>query len=236
MRADPESIREALSREIDHLDPKWKQIFQQEILQPYFDRILDRLAQCDAQGYTVYPSKNQIFKAFSLTDWADLKVVILGQDPYHGHQQAMGLSFSVNRGVRVPPSLRRIFKELEDDVDVTVPMHGDLTGWAQQGVLLLNSILTVESGRAGSHRKIGWETFTDNIIKHISDKLDGIIFMLWGEYAKRKAVLIDTDRHHILTSVHPSPLAGKAFLGNRHFSKANELLRLSGRSPIEWQV
>jgi len=163
-------------------------------------------------------------------------VVILGQDPYHGPGQAMGLSFSVPDGVRTPASLRNIYKELHNDVGMEVPNHGNLTKWAEQGVFLLNAMLTVEARKAGSHKKIGWQTFTNAVIKAISDHHEGIVFLLWGNFAKGKKEFIDQMKHHVLESVHPSPLAGNGFQGNKHFSKTNELLEKQGRGIIDWSL
>ena len=161
---------------------------------------------------------------------------MLGQDPYHGPGQAMGLSFSVPRGVRVPPSLKNIYKEMATDVGTTAPRHGDLTSWAEQGVLLLNAMLTVEHKKAGSHRKIGWQQFTDKVIKTLSDRRDGLVFMLWGNFARSKKDLIDTGKHLVLEAAHPSPLARDAYMGSKHFSQANAYLQQHGLAPIDWQL
>ncbi len=189
-----------------------------------------------AAGKRVFPSGSQIFKAFELTPVSELKVVILGQDPYHGPGQAHGLSFSVPRNMPAPPSLRNIFKEIEDDLGVRMSGYPDLEKWARQGVLLLNAILTVRSGEAASHSKIGWEEFTDAVIRYISNNCEGVVFLLWGNFARSKSVLIDRSRHCVLEAAHPSPLARGAFFGCRHFSRANEFLASTGREPIDWQL
>lgn len=187
-------------------------------------------------GKTIYPPGKLIFNAFNTTPFHDVKVVIIGQDPYHQPGQAMGLSFSVPDGVRIPASLRNIYKELKSDVHVEIQTHGNLTAWALQGVFMLNAMLTVEHGNAGSHRKIGWQSFTDAVIRKLSDEREGLIFMLWGNFAKSKKPLIDELKHHVLEAVHPSPLAGGAFLGCRHFSKTNDLLDKQGLTPIDWTL
>lgn len=184
----------------------------------------------------IYPPGGLIFRAFELTPVPDVKVVILGQDPYHNPGEAMGLSFSVPQGVHTPPSLRNIFREVETDLGIRLSGCPNLEGWARQGVLLLNSILTVEGGFAASHRGKGWEMFTDAVISYLSAHREGIVFLLWGNYAKAKASLIDTSRHHVLLAAHPSPLAGGAFFGCRHFSRANEILLAEGKTPINWQI
>lgn len=217
------------------IEESWKEVLKDEFQQPYFGAIKQALIGEKKKGKTIYPPGPLIFNAFNTTPFKDVKVVILGQDPYHGPGQAMGLSFSVPRGVRTPASLRNVYKELETDIEGFVrPKHGDLTKWAKQGVFLLNAMLTVEHKRAGSHKKLGWQKFTDAVIKRLSDKREGIVFMLWGGFAKKKKVLIDDFKHHILEATHPSPLAGNAFLGCKHFSKANELLVLQGMTPIDW--
>jgi uracil-DNA glycosylase len=177
-----------------------------------------------------------IFNAFEQTPFAAVKVVILGQDPYHNPGEAMGLSFSVPRGIRIPPSLLNIYKELQTDLGIPVANHGDLSQWAKQGVLLLNAMLTVRAGQPASHQQIGWQDFTDAVIRKLSDEREGLIFMLWGNFAKTKKALIDTQKHHVLEAAHPSPLAKGAFFGCKHFSKANVLLEQSGQSGIDWRV
>ena len=189
-----------------------------------------------AAGVTVYPPGSQIFRAFDLTPVPAVKVVILGQDPYHGPGQAHGLSFSVPSGIPAPPSLKNIFKEIESDLGVKMSGCPNLEKWAQQGVLLLNAVLTVRSGEAASHGKIGWQEFTDAVIRYVSDNCDGVVFMLWGNFARTKTELIDHSRHYVLQAAHPSPLARGAFFGCRHFSKANEYLAATGRTKINWQL
>ena len=188
-----------------------------------------------AAGKTVYPANENIFRATELTPIDTVKVVILGQDPYHGEGQAHGLAFSVQKGMRVPPSLKNIYKELQSDIGMTPPEHGFLEGWAKQGVLLLNTTLTVEAGQAASHAGQGWEEFTDSIIKQVNVCNHPVVFMLWGSHAQKKANMIDRDKHLILTAPHPSPLsAHRGFLGCRHFSKANEFLKQNGQKEIDW--
>ena len=187
-------------------------------------------------GEVIFPPGGQIFKAFELCPLDKVKVVILGQDPYHGYGQAMGLSFSVPQGVEAPPSLKNIFKEIESDLGIRMSGSPDLRPWAEQGVLLLNSVLTVRAGQPASHSRIGWQTFTDAVIKTISDRCEGVVFLLWGNYARSKAVLVDKSRHHVLEAPHPSPLARGAFFGCRHFSATNEILAAEGKSPIDWKL
>lgn len=219
------------------IEESWKEVLKEEFQRPYFANIKAFLVQEKKAGKIIYPPGRLIFNAFDTTPFHDVKVVILGQDPYHGPGQAMGLSFSVPREVRTPASLRNIYKELADNIDgFEIPKHGDLTAWAKQGVFMLNAMLTVEHKKAGSHKKIGWQSFTDAVIKKLSDQREGLIFMLWGNFAKSKKTLIDTNKHHVLEAVHPSPLAGNAFLGNKHFSTANEILIQQGQKPIDWQV
>jgi uracil-DNA glycosylase len=221
------------------LEASWLDVLKDEFEQPYMVKLKAFLAAEKAAGHTVYPRGNDIFNAFNTTHFNDVKVVILGQDPYHGPNQAHGLSFSVQKGVDVPPSLRNIYKELQTDVaGFTIPNHGNLTEWAQQGVLLLNATLTVQAAMAGSHQKKGWEQFTDKVIKTISDKKTGVVFILWGNYAQSKAVLIDGNKHLIIKSTHPSPLAVSrgGFFGSKPFSNANEYLESKGKSPIDWQI
>jgi uracil-DNA glycosylase len=184
----------------------------------------------------VYPPGSLIFNAFNTTPFEQVKVVVLGQDPYVKPNEAMGLSFSVPKGVAIPPSLQNIYKELQSDVGFKIPNHGDLTAWARQGVFLLNAALTVERGASNSHAKCGWHTFTNAVIRTLSEKREGLVFMLWGNFAKQKTSLIDPFRHLILEAAHPSPLAGGAFNGCRHFSKANEYLEMQGKLPINWQI
>lgn len=218
------------------IEPSWKLALQGEFDKPYFASLVGRLHQEKAAGNVIYPPGSQIFRAFDLTPVSQVKVVILGQDPYHGPGQAMGLSFSVPRNVPAPPSLKNIFKEIEDDLGIRMSGSPDLEPWARQGVLLLNSVLTVRGGQPASHAGIGWTEFTDAVIRYLSDNCEGIVFMLWGNFARSKADLIDTSRHHVLLAAHPSPLARGAFFGCRHFSKANALLAAQGKEPIDWQL
>ena len=218
------------------IEESWKRDLQSEFDKPYFARLVDFLHGEKAAGQTVYPPGSQIFKAFELTPVDDVKVVILGQDPYHGPGQAMGLSFSVPDGVRMPPSLRNIFKEIEDELGVRMSGRTNLEPWARQGVLLLNSVLTVRGGMAASHSNIGWQEFTDAVIRYLSDNCEGIVFLLWGNFARSKRALIDTSRHYVLEAAHPSPLAGGAFFGCGHFAKTNEILINEHKTPINWQL
>lgn len=218
------------------IEKTWKDALESEFEKPYFASLVRFLHSEKAEGKTIYPSGNHIFKAFELTPLNEVKVVILGQDPYHGPGQAMGLSFSVPDGVPAPPSLKNIFKEIETDLGVEMSGKPNLEDWARQGVLLLNAILTVEGGKAASHSKIGWEQFTDAAIRTISEKCNGVVFMLWGNFARSKAELIDSSRHLILQAAHPSPLARGAFFGSRHFSKANSYLASIGKSEINWKL
>lgn len=214
----------------------WKGLLADEFNQLYFQGIVDFLKAERAAGKTIYPSGPQIFAAFAHTPVEAVKVVILGQDPYHGPGQAHGLSFSVPDGVPTPPSLVNIFKELHEDVGITMPRTGNLTPWADQGVLLLNAALTVEARQANSHAKIGWHRFTDAVIRAISLHKDNVVFMLWGAFAQGKESLIDASRHLVLKSAHPSPLSATRWFGNRHFSKCNAYLRAHGMKEIDWQV
>ncbi len=218
------------------IEASWKAVLKEEFSKPYFDNISSTIYRSKAEGKTIYPPGKLIFNAFALTPFNKVRVVILGQDPYHGPGEAMGLCFSVPKGIRVPPSLVNVYKELDRDIGFNHPEHGDLTAWAQQGVLLLNAMLTVEHKKAGSHRKIGWQKFTDAVIKKLSDKKKGLIFLLWGNFAKSKKELIDTQRHHVLEAAHPSPLARNAFNGCKHFSKTNEILRKNGEKEIAWSL
>ncbi|MBK7939918.1 MAG: uracil-DNA glycosylase [Lewinellaceae bacterium] len=205
-----------------------------EFQQPYFAAIKAFLLQEKQAGKTIYPPGPLIFNAFNQTPFDKLKVVILGQDPYHNPGEAMGLCFSVPKGVKVPPSLVNIYKEINSDLGLPIPGHGDLTHWAEQGVLLLNAMLTVEAGLPASHQKIGWQTFTDAVIRRISEQKEGVVFLLWGNFAKGKKALIDQTKHYVLESAHPSPLAGDAFRGCCHFSHTNEILKKQGKEPIDW--
>ena len=218
------------------IEQSWKEALAEEFGKPYFESLVNFLRQEKAAGKRIFPPGSQIFRAFDLTPMDQVKVVILGQDPYHGFGQAHGLSFSVPEGVPAPPSLKNIFKEIESDLGVQMSGYPNLEKWAQQGVLLLNAVLTVRSGEAASHSKIGWEQFTDAVIRCISDRCEGVVFMLWGNFARSKRDLIDPSRHHVLEAAHPSPLARGAFFGCRHFSQANSLLASRGLAPIDWQL
>ena len=218
------------------IEESWKSALADEFGKPYFASLVRFLHEEKAAGKKIFPPGSQIFRAFELTPVSDVKVVILGQDPYHGLGQAHGLSFSVPDGVAAPPSLKNIFKEIESDLGVRMSGYPNLEKWARQGVLLLNAVLTVRSGEAASHSKIGWQEFTDAVIKYISDNCEGVVFMLWGNFARTKRDLIDTSRHHVLEAAHPSPLARGAFFGCRHFSQANNLLIASGKTPIDWTL
>ncbi len=214
----------------------WDAILADEFKKPYYLALRQFLKE-EYSSKVIYPSMYDIFNAFRYTPYSDVKVVLLGQDPYHGAGQAHGLCFSVKDGVAPPPSLVNLFKELHNDVGCTVPQSGCLTKWAERGVMLLNSVLTVREGAAGSHRGKGWETFTDSVISRLNDRKVPIVFMLWGNYAKSKIPLITSDRHLVLTAAHPSPLsASYGFFGCRHFSKANDFLVSNGMTPVDWQL
>jgi uracil-DNA glycosylase len=217
--------------------PSWKAELEDEFSQPYFQEIVTTLKSERAAGKIIYPPGPLIFNAFDKTPFDKVRVVILGQDPYHGPGQAHGLSFSVPDGVKPPPSLVNIFKEIQDDLGLPIPQRGNLERWVEQGVLLLNASLTVEAHNANSHSKIGWYQFTDAVIRHISDDKEHVVFMLWGKFAQGKEVFIDTQKHLVLKSAHPSPFSvHTGFFGNRHFSKANHWLEKQGEKPIDWSV
>ena len=218
------------------IEESWKNALADEFGKPYFESLVRFLHSEKAAGQTIYPPGSQIFRAFELTPLDNLKVVILGQDPYHGPGQAHGLSFSVSAGVSAPPSLKNIFKEIESDLGVKMSGYPDLEKWARQGVLLLNAVLTVRAGQPTSHSKIGWQEFTDAVIRYISDNCEGVVFLLWGNFARTKSALIDHSKHHVLEAAHPSPLARGAFFGCRHFSQSNALLASRGLRPIDWQL
>ncbi|MBR4978111.1 MAG: uracil-DNA glycosylase [Bacteroidales bacterium] len=218
------------------IEESWKGALAGEFGKPYFAELVRFLREEKSSGKKIFPPGSQIFKAFELTPVQNVKVVILGQDPYHGPGQAHGLSFSVPEGVPAPPSLKNIFKEIETDLGIRMSGYPNLEKWARQGVLLLNAVLTVRSGEAASHSRIGWQEFTDAVIKYISDNCEGVVFMLWGNFARTKRDLIDHSRHHVLEAAHPSPLARGAFFGCRHFSQANNLLAADGKSTIDWQL
>lgn len=216
------------------IDPSWKEFLKDDFSQPYFAQLKHFLLE-EKKNFTIFPPGSFIFNAFNLTPLDQVKVVILGQDPYHDHGQAHGLCFSVMDGVRFPKSLQNIFKELESDLGVPIPFSGNLERWAKQGVLLLNATLTVRAHQAGSHQNQGWETFTDSVIKKLSSQQAGLIFVLWGNYARAKKVFIDTTKHHIIESVHPSPLSAyNGFFGSKPFSKINTIIEESGETPINW--
>ena len=222
------------------IDPQihdsWKEKLSGDFDSEYFGNLKEFLV-VEKQKYTIYPPGKNIFNAFNTTPFNDVKVVILGQDPYHGPGQAHGLCFSVQQGIKPPPSLVNMFKELREDVGFNIPNHGNLQKWANQGVLLLNATLTVRANQAGSHQGKGWETFTDNAIKALSDNREGLVFLLWGRYAQAKEKIIDTQKHHVLKAAHPSPLSAyNGFFGCKHFSKTNELLKQQGREEIDWQL
>jgi uracil-DNA glycosylase len=219
------------------LEASWRKRLQVDFDAEYMLELRDFLREQKLLGKTVYPSKDEIFAALNATPFDAVKIVILGQDPYHGPGQAHGLCFSVRQNVPIPPSLRNIYKELAADIKFLPPKHGCLNEWAQQGVLLLNSVLTVEGNLAASHKNKGWEKFTDSIVSHLNDKAENIVFILWGNYAQKKGAMIDRARHLVLESPHPSPLsASRGFYGNHHFSKSNEYLRAHDVAAIDWQL
>lgn len=219
------------------LEPSWKALLFAEFEKPYMKELRAFLVKEYAAGKTIYPRKSEIFAALNMTPFDSVKAVIVGQDPYHGPGQAHGLCFSVKKGVRAPPSLQNIFQELAAEYKIQRPESGDLTQWAREGVLLLNSVLTVEQGKPGSHQNRGWETFTDKIIQLVSEKKNGVTFILWGSFAQKKIPLIDKSRHLILTSVHPSPLScHRGFFGNKHFIKTNDFLKKQGLAEIKWEL
>ncbi len=219
------------------IEPGWKKILQSEFTKPYFQQIVTFLKIEKAQGKTIYPPGSLIFNAFEQTPFENVKVVIIGQDPYHGPGQAHGLSFSVQDGVPPPPSLINIFKELQTDIGLPAPATGNLTHWAKQGVLLLNAALTVRASEPASHAKAGWADFTNTVIQKLSDQKQGVVFLLWGKFAQEKQVLIDETRHFVLKAAHPSPLSAfNGFFGCKHFSKTNEILSKQRLDPIDWSL
>lgn len=219
------------------IEKSWKKELQGEFDKPYFAQIVQFLKQEKAAGKTVYPKGADLFNAFDYTPFDKVKVVILGQDPYHGPHQAHGLCFSVQRDVIVPPSLKNIYKELHTDIGFSIPPHGNLSAWAQQGVFMLNSSLSVERAQPNSHSKIGWTTFTDAVIKIISERKENVVFLLWGKFAQGKMLYIDNTKHHILTAAHPSPFSAyNGFFGCKHFSKTNDYLLSFGKEGINWQL
>ncbi|HYK76058.1 MAG TPA: uracil-DNA glycosylase [Daejeonella sp.] len=223
---------------LGQLEQSWQEVLEDEFRKNYMIELIDLLQKEQSKGQIIYPPANLVFNAFQHTPFFKVKVVILGQDPYHGAGQAHGLSFSVQKGISLPPSLKNIFKELSNDIpSFHYPSHGDLSSWADQGILLLNTVLTVEASKAGSHQKRGWEKFTDRAIAELSARRQGIIFLLWGKHAQEKASLIDSHKHYILEAAHPSPFsAHRGFLGCHHFSKTNKILIENGQSPINWQI
>lgn len=215
----------------------WRAYLTDEFEQPYMQQLIHFLQQEEMENKIIFPPKNSIFNAFNATPFNEVKVVILGQDPYHGEGQAHGLSFSVPKGVRIPPSLLNMFKEIHRDLHLPMPSHGCLQSWAEQGVLLLNATLTVEQGKAGSHQGQGWELLTDKVIQQLNEKREHIVFLLWGSYAQKKGRLINQQKHLVLTSPHPSPLSAyRGFIGNGHFSTTNHYLEQFGTAPISWQL
>lgn len=220
------------------IEESWLKILKDEFEKPYMKSLQAFLQDEKQNGHTIYPKHTDTFNALNHTPFDKVKVVILGQDPYHGEKQAHGLSFSVQKGIKIPPSLKNIYKELATDLPgFTIPDHGNLTQWADEGVLLLNATLTVRAHEAGSHQKKGWETFTDKIITELSEKRKGLVFLLWGKYAQNKSELIDNQKHTIISAAHPSPFSAyNGFLGTKPFSKANSKLIEQGQNPVNWQI
>ena len=217
--------------------PSWTELLKEEKQSHHFQSVMQFVTEQRQQGKIIYPPKDKVFEAFRLTAFDDIRVAILGQDPYHGHGQAHGLCFSVGKTIPLPPSLKNIYKEMQSDLGIEPAKHGYLESWAKQGVFLLNTVLTVESGKANSHRGLGWEKFTDHVIKIISDHAEHVVFLLWGSPAQKKIPLLDGNKHTILKSVHPSPLSAyRGFLGCKHFSKANEALINHNQSAINWSI
>jgi uracil-DNA glycosylase len=218
-----------------NIHESWKKVLEEEFSKPYFEELVAFVKQEYAKE-TVYPEGKNIFRAFERCPYSQVKVVILGQDPYHGPGQANGLCFSVNEGLRNPPSLQNIFKEIAEDLQIPIPESGNLDRWADQGVLLLNATLTVRARTAGSHQKKGWEEFTDAVVKKLSDDNEQLVFLLWGRYAQNKGAVIDREKHLVLTAAHPSPFsAHSGFFGSQHFSQTNQYLKSQGKAPIDWQ-
>jgi uracil-DNA glycosylase len=217
--------------------PEWKEVLSGEREKSYFKNLLSMIEDARSSGKIVYPQNTDVFNALSFTPFSKARVVILGQDPYHGPNQAHGLCFSVQKGVKPPPSLVNIFKELHSDLSIPIPSHGFLESWARQGVVLLNSVLTVEAGSPGSHANKGWETFTDRVIRELNERKEHLVFMLWGAYAQKKGAFIDAQKHLVLSAAHPSPFsAHSGFFGCKHFSKANRYLEEHGQAPIDWTL
>ncbi|MGD9485458.1 uracil-DNA glycosylase [Streptomyces sp. TRM70308] len=217
------------------LPASWQDVLGDELDKPYFKELTEFVEEERARG-PVYPPREEVFAALEATPYQDVKVLVLGQDPYHGPGQGHGLCFSVRPGVRVPPSLRNIYRELHDDLGVPVPDNGYLMPWARQGVLLLNAVLTVRGGEANSHKNKGWEQFTDAVIRAVADRRDPAVFVLWGNYAQKKLRLIDTERHAVVAGAHPSPLSARKFFGSRPFSQIDEAVAAQGHTPIDWRV
>ncbi len=217
------------------IETSWKEVLKGEFEKPYFTSLSSKVREAYLGGTPVFPPPNKVFNAFELCPFDAVRVVILGQDPYHGAGQAHGLCFSVQDGIKIPPSLQNIYKEIRDDIDTDIPLGGSLERWATQGVLLLNATLTVEAGKAGSHQGIGWEQFTDAVIKKISEEKEHVVFLLWGKYAQDKGAHIDRTKHLVLKAPHPSPFSAyTGFFGCKHFSKTNEYLKKNEEKPIEW--
>ena len=221
---------------LPNIEESWQEALKDEFSAEYFMNLKTFIRE-EKENYTIYPPGSQIFSAFDLTPLTAIKVVIIGQDPYHGKGQAHGLCFSVPHGIKIPPSLLNIYKELHNDLGIQIPVSGNLENWARQGVFLLNATLTVRDGHAGSHQGKGWETFTNEVIRSISELRAGIVFLLWGKFAQQKQELIDTEKHFILKAPHPSPFsANRGFLGCKHFSKTNEILKENGLTEIDWKI
>lgn len=219
------------------LESSWKAVLNNEFNQDYFKQIKQFILQEKAKGKEVFPPGKLMFNAFNLTPFNQVKVVIIGQDPYHGLGQAHGLSFSVPTGIKTPPSLQNIYKEIESDLGLSIPNHGNLESWAKRGVLMLNAVLSVNSGEPASHKAAGWENFTNAVIYYLSQQRSNLVFMLWGRFAQEKELLIDAHKHLILKAAHPSPFSAyQGFMGCKHFSKANEFLKLKGIEPIDWSI
>lgn len=219
------------------LNSSWHMRLESEFKKPYFKGLKQFIAKEAKSGKIIYPKADEVFAALNHTDFENVKVVILGQDPYHGENQAHGLAFSVRRGCKIPPSLRNMYKELASDLNFDIPEHGNLSTWADQGVLLLNAALTVEAKLAASHRGKGWEQFTDTVIKQVDENQDHVVFILWGSHAIQKKSLINEQKHMVLTAPHPSPLSAyRGFFGCKHFSQANDVLKQWGKEPINWQL
>ena len=222
---------------VSKIESSWKKLLQEEFSQPYMLELQAFLKSEAKKGKLIYPQEEDVYTALNLTPFSQVKVVILGQDPYHGAGQAHGLCFSVKKGVKIPPSLMNIYKELKEDLNMEIPSHGNLENWARQGVLLLNTVLTVEDGKAGSHHQKGWEKFTDRIIEVLNEKKDNLVFILWGSPAQKKAQAVDGTRHLILKSVHPSPLSSyRGFFGSKPFSETNAYLKSKKLTPIDWSL